>query len=1007
MPVTFTDEDVAPAQSSAQPHTFTDADVAVDHQEAPGLGQQVSDLFSHTWAGVSGAVGGATSAIRHPLDAIDAAHEGLKRSADEVEKGKKAWAAGDHAAALAHWKLAVPIIGPQAATMREEGERGEAGAEMGDFLGFMAGAKLLHEGGKVIVKTPGAVPAAASGVRTAAGAAIDAVRNPADTVGNLARAVPDVVTNTILPKVEQAATLQPGTADALKILPAGSNIVGAANTIARLARRARAGIQTAQGLGSEAPPVPARTPAGVAYPGAQDPNAVASRAPQIDTSTELSPERLQELEARRTAGQPQVFTEADVAPTAAPESSQPAESSPPKPAELLDEIAIGMAGKPFEKLTAGEQTGVLRVAGRLATKMSPPAAEAPVVAQTPQEVQSADHPVADNVLPVPDGAAAPDAAGAPVAGDPAQPKLLEEPAYDRPLDEQGKPAKTDYQAAARTVKGRAMARVLANPPAGPAITAAEARTIPLGDERWKTIAKLAGVNPPNSQASLDAVFTHMDEIESGRAQMDLGTSTSAPGAQPAPGATLRANGEGNAAARPLETPDQGARSQGVPLQESATPGGEPGAGQTEVEIPGEGRSLPARYRLRELADVQSSHNGLTFQPNPKYALVNDRNYARPENQGKVIEGSGGKFKPAFHITDNPDAVNGPPVVDSQGNAIGGNGRTMQLQRVYAYNPKGAQAYRELLTKKAGQFGINPDDVAKMKQPVLVREIADEHVGQVSHAITDLNKTGTAALTPAERAIADSRRVSPATLDHIAGQLDAAGPDASLGKVLSGEQGPAILKRLVDDGVLSQQEIAAYQSGDKLTPAAKTRISKLMLGRFFRDPAQLDTTPAPIVGKLERLAAPVAKLETAGAWNLTPKLQEALDLIDEARAHSTRNLSEFLKQTGLLGESRYTDDAVTLAKALQRSSGRQLGQAVKDYAATAQYAAEHADAKAGLFGDQVPGVAPTPAEAFDAAFRPSAKSAPAPVEQTPAAAQKPKATKGKGIAGTFGEQFTKD
>jgi hypothetical protein len=55
-------------------------------------------------------------------------------------------------------------------------------------------------------------------------------------------------------------------------------------------------------------------------------------------------------------------------------------------------------------------------------------------------------------------------------------------------------------------------------------------------------------------------------------------------------------------------------------------------------------------------------------------------------------------------------------VDSNGHALGGNGRTMILQRVYKYNEQGGQAYKELLAKKAQQFGLNPDEVGRMKAP---------------------------------------------------------------------------------------------------------------------------------------------------------------------------------------------------------------------------------------------------------------------------------------------------
>jgi hypothetical protein len=50
------------------------------------------------------------------------------------------------------------------------------------------------------------------------------------------------------------------------------------------------------------------------------------------------------------------------------------------------------------------------------------------------------------------------------------------------------------------------------------------------------------------------------------------------------------------------------------------------------------------------------------------------------------------------INANPDATEGPPVTGADGNVMGGIGRGMTMQRVYANNPNGAQAYRDLLAQ---------------------------------------------------------------------------------------------------------------------------------------------------------------------------------------------------------------------------------------------------------------------------------------------------------------------
>ena len=143
---------------------------------------------------------------------------------------------------------------------------------------------------------------------------------------------------------------------------------------------------------------------------------------------------------------------------------------------------------------------------------------------------------------------------------------------------------------------------------------------------------------------------------------------------------------------------------------------------TSVHV-SEGQSYPAQYQVRELADVQPSHSGITFEPNSKYGL----NHANLANNHEVeANASAGKFDPSQHLTDAMNAEHGPLVIDEAGHPLGNsNENAMTLQRVYDSNPDGAAAYRKMLVNKSPQFGVDPMQIMRMKQPVLVRQIADD------------------------------------------------------------------------------------------------------------------------------------------------------------------------------------------------------------------------------------------------------------------------------------------
>ncbi len=443
-----------------------------------------------------------------------------------------------------------------------------------------------------------------------------------------------------------------------------------------------------------------------------------------------------------------------------------------------------------------------------------------------------------------------------------------------------------------------------------------------------------------------------------------GVSTNARAAAAQSGEAINGTEPGTSRQGSAAAPSAGASPAAGPATAGTTSGGAVGSSDTRIPVPGgTGPGYRARYRVRELDELQPSHNGLTFQPNTRYALTNDRNYSNAVNQQKIIAGaSRQEFNPALHITDNPDASNGPVLTDEAGNVIGGNGRTMMLQRVNASNPKGAADYRAMLEAKAGQFGIDPASIAGMKKPVLTREIPDsEFVGPAGkqNAVTDFNKSGTASLTPAERSIADSRRVSPGTLDDISARLDAKGSDASIADILQGKAGGQVLAKLIDDGVVAPGERGSLMKGDgELTDGGKNRIEQLVLGRFFQDPAQMDSIAPTIRNQVGRIAAPLAQIEGKPDWSLTPDVREAVTILEQAQKLGIKNIDDFLRQDGLFGNTKYSEQAVTLARALKTMPAEKLKAAARQYAGDASFAAKGAS----MFGSD-----PTPAESFAEAF----------------------------------------
>jgi ddrB-like ParB superfamily domain len=460
-------------------------------------------------------------------------------------------------------------------------------------------------------------------------------------------------------------------------------------------------------------------------------------------------------------------------------------------------------------------------------------------------------------------------------------------------------------------------------------------TLPMIEDRLAWHAKRTAAAADEAQAAAPSLADQLEaSLEAVKSKRGTETSTeSIP--EPAPGG------------RPaLDTGATGGRSEaGTP---PATLPGAASGDSTEVLIPGQRDTYPATYAVKELADIQPSHLGQTFEPNPRYTLKNDRNYDDPRNQRKIVDWSTQeRFQPRNMLNTAPDASSGPPIVDAEGNVLGGNGRSMILDRVYN-SPEGGASYRAELDRTAHHYGIDPADYAHMKQPVLVRVAGNiETPENLQRAITQFNKVGTAALTPAERAIADAGGVSERTLDDIAARMDRLGPDATLAQTLEGRQGIEVLRNLERDGVVDPQEGAELATDTKLTRQGKERISGLMLGRFFSDAKQMDALPDALRNKLERMTAPLARAEASAGYSMKPVIKQALDLLEDADAHGA-TLDDHLQQQGLFGEHEYSPAAVTFAKALKSTNPVELTHAARRYAERARYAKEYQGP--GMFND---------------------------------------------------------
>ena len=305
----------------------------------------------------------------------------------------------------------------------------------------------------------------------------------------------------------------------------------------------------------------------------------------------------------------------------------------------------------------------------------------------------------------------------------------------------------------------------------------------------------------------------------------------------------------------------------------------------------------------EADEVQASHlPEFSFQRNPRYGLENERRYHdEPASRQKVLENAA-RLDPAF-LLESVDAAHGAPIVDRQGNVLGGNGRAMSIRQAYEKFPDRAEAYRAALRSQAERLGIDPQLVGTMRRPVLVRRLERDHSREVRQQLVSALNDGFTDRKES-RAAGKSRgaRLSVRTLDALASGLREAD---SLRQYFDTPASAAVVEMLVSDGVLQRTERNAFIGPDGLlNPDGKRLVEEALRGRVAGSYEALAAMPGQILAKIDAAIPHLLIAENVGgAWDITRHLRDAIDLLAEYRAAGAQDAELFLARTDMLREGK--------------------------------------------------------------------------------------------------------
>lgn len=265
-------------------------------------------------------------------------------------------------------------------------------------------------------------------------------------------------------------------------------------------------------------------------------------------------------------------------------------------------------------------------------------------------------------------------------------------------------------------------------------------------------------------------------------------------------------------------------------------------GRTDYAVSVTGERIPVQYAVVD-ADTVSTSNDINGAENPDYGLT--------------------------------DRVT----------AIAGNGRMTALGQ--AYRQGSAQAYRQEMTEDT-MHGVNPQVIAKMKNPVLVRIMPNE---RVRDDIGDMsNISSNKSLSAIETARNDANRVD---LDSLEFNDDGTPTRDSLSRFVSG------MPDTERGSMMDKEGRATVQAVDRLNNAifAKAYNNDDITAMYAE---ATDPEAKLVVNALARLAPKMAKLEGCGELDFRNALVDAVNAIVQGKRKGLK-MQDILAQQDFLAD----------------------------------------------------------------------------------------------------------
>ncbi|MBR0186020.1 MAG: hypothetical protein IJQ24_08330 [Synergistaceae bacterium] len=184
--------------------------------------------------------------------------------------------------------------------------------------------------------------------------------------------------------------------------------------------------------------------------------------------------------------------------------------------------------------------------------------------------------------------------------------------------------------------------------------------------------------------------------------------------------------------------------------------GNPATVLSPVYENGKPREYKTHYKVVEADDLIPSHTD-NLAINPKYTIKEAQNRLRNDEASiNQIETIAMNLDSRL-LGESQLISEGSPIITPDGMVVAGNGRTLGIRKAYKNYKDKAQKYKADIYKNSRKYGLKREEIANMKQPVLVR-VLDSDV-DVEQFGKESNTSNLLTLNASENAAQDSKGIT--------------------------------------------------------------------------------------------------------------------------------------------------------------------------------------------------------------------------------------------------------